>query len=223
MRKEDAFEHFDLVAFAAGHHGRDEISGTVVAEAGGFLPGRTVVGAGDVGDVVLEVMFLKTELRGVGIERFGEQRADIAHGFFALAQANKVQDLRRTSKSVLNFLGEVRVAVLADGDVVDVTNFRADCVETRLHRERWKSAEMFMTVEALLGDGEDDFSIAHDGGGGVGVKHVEAENQHERRAGTKLDSSGVVGVKESSVRAGRVKSRIDEGGGVNGQAFSGGN
>src|ERR1700678_698789 len=82
---------------------------------------------------------------------------------------------------------------------------------------------MFMAVKALLGDGEDDFSVAHDGGRGVGMKHVEAEDQHARRAGTKLDSSGGAGVNESSVRAGRVKSVIDEGGGIHGQAFSGGN
>jgi hypothetical protein len=53
------------------------------------------------------------------------------------------------------------------------------------------------------------------------MKHVEAQDQHERRAWTKLDSSGVVGVKESSVRAGRVKSCVDEGGRIDCQRFSG--
>jgi hypothetical protein len=55
------------------------------------------------------------------------------------------------------------------------------------------------------------------------MKHVKAQNQHERRAGTKLDSSGVVGVKESSVRAGRIESCIDEGGRVYCQRFAGRN
>jgi len=31
-------------------------AGTVVAKSGGLLPGRTVIGAGDVGDVMLEVV-----------------------------------------------------------------------------------------------------------------------------------------------------------------------
>jgi hypothetical protein len=39
---------------------------------------------------------------------------------------------------------------------------------------------MFVAVEAFFGDGENDFSVAHDGRGGVGMKHVEAEDEHER-------------------------------------------
>src|SRR5690349_9427797 len=40
MRKKDAVDHFDLIAFAARHHRRDEVSGTVITEAGRLLPWR---------------------------------------------------------------------------------------------------------------------------------------------------------------------------------------
>src|SRR5580692_11605057 len=37
--QENTIEHFDVIAFASGHHGRNEVSGAVVAEARGLLPG----------------------------------------------------------------------------------------------------------------------------------------------------------------------------------------
>ena len=69
MRQEDAIEDLYVVAFAARHHGRDEVAGTVITEAGGLLPRRAVVGAGNVREVMLYVVFLKPELGGIGIER----------------------------------------------------------------------------------------------------------------------------------------------------------
>src|SRR6266567_6196330 len=64
VRQEDAVENFNLAAFATGHHRGNEIAGPVVAESRGLLPWRAVVGAGDVGDVVFEMVLLKTQLRG---------------------------------------------------------------------------------------------------------------------------------------------------------------
>src|SRR5208282_607826 len=38
VRQENSIEHFDLIAFAARHHGGNEVSGTVVAEPCGLIP-----------------------------------------------------------------------------------------------------------------------------------------------------------------------------------------
>ena len=74
----------------------------------------------------------------------------------------------------MNFLGEVRVAVLADGDMIDVRNLRADCIQACFDRQRGKTAEMFMAVETLLGNGKFHFAIQNDRRRSIGVKHVEA-------------------------------------------------
>src|ERR1017187_10957027 len=48
VRKEDAVENFNLIAFATSHHRRNKIAGSIVAEAGSFLPRGTIIGARDV-------------------------------------------------------------------------------------------------------------------------------------------------------------------------------
>src|SRR5579864_3827754 len=45
VRKEDPVQHVNLVALTASSHRRDEIAGTVIAEARRFLPRRAVVRA----------------------------------------------------------------------------------------------------------------------------------------------------------------------------------
>ena len=44
-----------------------------------------------------------------------------------------------------------------------------------------KPAEVLATVQALLGDGKLNFTVEHDRRRGVGMKHVEAQDQHELR------------------------------------------
>ena len=78
----------------------------------------------------------------------------------------------------MNFLGQVRIAVLADGNVVDIGNLRAHGVQTGFNRQRGKSGEMFNPVEAFFGNRKNYFAVLHDSGGSVRVKHVEPENQH---------------------------------------------
>jgi hypothetical protein len=63
----------------------------------------------------------------------------------------------------------------------DVGDFRSNCIQARFDGERRKSAEVFMTIQALLGNGELHLSIQYDRGGGIGVKHVKAQNEHELR------------------------------------------
>ena len=67
--QKNAIENFDLISFTAGHHGRDEIPRTVITETRGLLPWRAVIGACDVGDMVFEVMFLKTRSFRVSMQR----------------------------------------------------------------------------------------------------------------------------------------------------------
>src|SRR5437660_527180 len=67
MRQKNTIEHLNMVALAAGRHGGDKISRTVVAESGSFFPWRAVVRAGNVGNVMLKVMFFKTQLRVIDV------------------------------------------------------------------------------------------------------------------------------------------------------------
>src|SRR5271170_311678 len=59
MRQEHSVEHLNFMALAARHHGGDEISRTVVAEARRLFPRRAVIGAGDMRDVMLQMMLLE--------------------------------------------------------------------------------------------------------------------------------------------------------------------
>src|SRR5262249_26253402 len=52
-------------------------------------------------------------------------------------------------------------------------------VETGLHRKGGETSKVFMTVQALLSDGELHFPVHNDSCRGVGVKHIEAQNEHE--------------------------------------------
>src|SRR6266566_4145959 len=58
VRQKHTIQDFDVISFTARHHGRNEVAGAVVAETCGPFPRRAVIGAGDVGDVMLEMMFL---------------------------------------------------------------------------------------------------------------------------------------------------------------------
>ncbi len=78
----------------------------------------------------------------------------------------------------MDFFGEIRVAVLAYGDMVDIGNLRAHCVKTGFDCESGKTGKMFMAVEPFFGDGEGEVSIDNDGRRGVGMKHVESKNEH---------------------------------------------
>src|SRR5579864_5186207 len=69
--EEDTIENLYVAALATRHHRGNEIARAVVAEACSFLPRRAIVRTGDVCDVVLKMMFLKTELRRICIERVG--------------------------------------------------------------------------------------------------------------------------------------------------------
>ena len=177
--EKDAIQHLDVVALTARHHRRDEITRAVIAEARRLLPRRAVIRAGDVRDVMFEMMFLKAKLRRLDVERLAQKGAHVAHGLLALAKADEVQDLRRVSERVLNFPGKVRIAVLPDSDVIHVRNLCAGCIEASLHRQRRETAEVLVAVEALFCNRENDFTIQHDGRRGVGVKHVKAQNEHE--------------------------------------------
>ncbi len=75
----------------------------------------------------------------------------------------------------MNLLRQIGVAILTDGYVLDIRNLGAHCVEACFDRQRGKSAEVFMAVQTLLGNGELHFAIEHDRCRSIGVKHIEAQ------------------------------------------------
>src|SRR5439155_335150 len=135
----------------------DEISRTVIAEASGFFPGRAVVCARDMRNVVLEVMLLKTELRRINVKRGGNQRAHVAHCFLVLAKADEIQNLGGIRKRVLDLSGEVGIAVLTDGDVINIRHLCARGVEAGFNGERRKAGIVLDPIQALFGNGKNYF------------------------------------------------------------------
>ena len=72
----------------------------------------------------------------------------------------------------MDFLRQIRVAVLTDRHVLNIRDLRSHCIQACLHGERRKSSEMFTAVQPFLGDSELHFTIDDDGRRGIGVKHV---------------------------------------------------
>ena len=70
------------------------------------------------GDVMLQMMFLELQCRDIHIERLRQQCAHIAHRFFSLPHLYEIQNLGWIRQRVLNFLGEVGVAVLSDRNML---------------------------------------------------------------------------------------------------------
>src|SRR3954452_6944632 len=52
-----ALKNLDVISFTLRHHRGDKIPRTGIAETGSLLPGRAVVCAGDVRDVMFEMVF----------------------------------------------------------------------------------------------------------------------------------------------------------------------
>ena len=79
VRQKNAIEYFNVVAFTTRHHRGNKIAGAVIAKTRRLLPGRAIISAGNMSDMMLEVMFLKPQLPGVDFQRFREQRTHVAH------------------------------------------------------------------------------------------------------------------------------------------------
>jgi len=81
VRQEERREHFDLTASQRAIMVETKSPETVVTETCGLVPRRAVVSAGDVRDVMFEVMLLETERLGIDFQSLGKQRTQIAQGF----------------------------------------------------------------------------------------------------------------------------------------------
>src|ERR1700680_4834838 len=109
MRQKHAFKNFDLVSFAACHHGRHKIAGTVVTESRGLLPRGAVVGAGNVRYMVFKMMLPKPHRLRIDVECFGYQRTHIPAALLALAEADQVCDLGWICSGVRDFFRQIGV------------------------------------------------------------------------------------------------------------------
>ena len=96
----------------------------------------------------------------------------------ALAQADEIQNLGRIRERILNLPGQVRVAVLTNCYVIDIGNLCANEVEASFDRKRGKTRVVLNAVQALFSNGENDLAVLHDCSRGVGVKHIQSQDQH---------------------------------------------
>src|SRR5215475_731821 len=105
MRKKDAFRGLDFSSGAASEHRRYEITRPVVTEPSRFLHSRTVKSAGNVSDVMFDIVFLKSHFGRIDLHRPTEKRFQIIHGLPTFPYMDKIQNLRRVSQRVLNLPG----------------------------------------------------------------------------------------------------------------------
>src|SRR5579863_5948965 len=130
--------------------------------------------------MMLDVVLLKRKCCGIDVEGLGNQSSHVAHRLLTLAQADEVQNPGGIGEGVLDFLGEVGIAILTYSHVVDICDLGADEVKASLNRKRGKTRIVLYAVQALFGDGEYDLTILHQCRRGVAVKHVQSQDQHWR-------------------------------------------
>ena len=113
---------------------------------------------------MLEAILFETQLFRTAVQRFCDQRAYIPHFFFAAAQADEIQQLRRIRQRIPHLLLKICIRILPDGDVVDVVYLRSRGIETGLNRQRRKSRVVLHAVEPFLGNRKQHFPVLNNGG-----------------------------------------------------------
>src|SRR5580692_12807348 len=129
---------------------------------------------------MLDVMLLERKCCGIDVEGLSNQGSHVAHRLLTLAQADEIQNPGGIGEGVLNFFGEIRIAVLTYSHVVDICDLGADEVEASFNRKRGKTGIVLYAVQALFGDSENHLAILHQCRRGVAVKHVQSQDQHWR-------------------------------------------
>jgi len=89
----------------------------------------------------------------------------------------KFQNLPWVRQRVPDFFCQIRFAVLAHRNVIDIGDFGADRIQARLDREGRKPGIVLYPVQAFFAMAKTTSPSRMMAGGGVSVKHVEAEDQ----------------------------------------------
>ena len=129
--------------------------------------------------VVLDVMHLR--LHRLAGERLGDrvvQRLRLGALSQSLEDQLQVRSLLQDEKQATPV---VHLRVQIDGDVLEVAKLDPRLLQAKLHRQRRQSGSVLDAAEAFLFDGGNELAIAEDGGGGVTVVGIDAENDHGRR------------------------------------------
>src|SRR5439155_26128884 len=85
---------------------------------------------------------------------------------------------RPLSEDEFRALEQPRIRIAVDSDVIDVVQIDARFVEAVADSDRRKASPVFDAPEAFLLGRRDKFAVDEDGGGGVGVVSVDAEDDH---------------------------------------------
>ena len=108
------------------------------------------------------------------VTRFDTDKLELHETEFPLSrlleeEVRQVLPLAQAKKLILD---------VESGQSSDGVWLRADRIKTGFNRKRRKAAKMLYAVQPLFRNRKNNFSILHNGGRSVRVKHVEAENQH---------------------------------------------
>ena len=181
MGKVDAAVDVDPGAAAGAPHGAREIAEAVDREHGGALERRDVEGAGEMGQMVLDVVEARLEPGGVGAEGGGEQ-ASRAFDPRGVLQARADQlEAWSVDDAEQGLPEQVRPGIAVDRDVVEIVDRDAGLVQAIADRLGGEARPVLDAAKPFFLRGGDDPAVAKEAGGGVGVEAVETENEHGRR------------------------------------------
>jgi hypothetical protein len=101
-------------------------------------------------------------------------------GAFHVREALEDQAQARAAAQDVEGAAEViDLRVPIDRDVIDIAQFEPGIREAPFHGFRGQTGPVFDAAEALFFSGSDEFAIFNEGGGGIAVKGVETEDNHE--------------------------------------------
>lgn len=170
VREADGAADVDVVAAADAPHDAAEVAEAIDGDDGGLIERRTEEGAGEVGAVMLDEMDFGMAVGEAGGEEVG---GDAGNADGVVGAGGGARPVLRAGGDAEELVGEVGTRVARDGDMVGDS-----AVEAGAGGEEGEAGPVFGAVEALLFEGGEEGAAAEEGGGGIAVEGVEAEDSH---------------------------------------------
>jgi len=170
VREADGAAHVDVIAAADDPHDAAEVAEAIDGDDGGLIERRTEEGAGEVGAVMLDEMDFGMAIGEAGGEEVG---GDAGNADGVAGAGGGARPVLRAGGDAEELVGEVGTRVARDGDMVGDS-----AVEASAGGEEGEAGPVFGAVEALFFEGGEEGAVGEEGGGGVAVEGVKAENFH---------------------------------------------
>ena len=170
----DTIQNFNAVSLAAREHGGGEIARSVIGQSRRLVKFTGIIRTGQVGQVVFHAGHFKPAVGGSHPASLGHHLLHGAHFAAPLKMRyHAARGFQRGFEDVPHFGGDVRITVVANGNIVHVADGGTGHAEHLGDGLAGKAGHMFVALaQAFLGHGGHQPAILQNTGGGIRVKGV---------------------------------------------------